>query len=96
MMPAQIAIGSAREAKLRKALFRGDELRLENPEYLCAVRAILGELLDSDIGGGDLTAAALGLERKAPRRRGECWPRSRAWRRESRNIAGCWAATGSK
>src|SRR5258706_5279097 len=63
-MDTQIDVGSAREAKLRKALFRGSELHLANPKYLGAVRAILGELLSDDTGAGDLTAEALGLKRE--------------------------------
>jgi nicotinate-nucleotide pyrophosphorylase (carboxylating) len=58
---AQVEIGARREALLRVALFRGGELRLENPSYLEAARAILGELVRADIGAGDLTAQALGL-----------------------------------
>ena len=50
-----------RRAQLRRAFFRGESLRLENPAYLSAVRAFLDELVDSDLGGGDLTVAALGL-----------------------------------
>ena len=61
---AQIETGAARGAKLKRALFRGSDLHLENPEYMRSVRAILGELLTSDIGAGDLTAAALGLKQE--------------------------------
>jgi len=62
MTTTQIETGSAREARLKRALFRGSELHLNNPQYLGAVRAILGELLRSDMGSGDLTAAALELK----------------------------------
>jgi nicotinate-nucleotide pyrophosphorylase (carboxylating) len=42
-------------------MFRGDSLHLGDPAYLKAVRTFLGELLYSDLGGGDLTVAALEL-----------------------------------
>ncbi len=58
---AQVDIGARREALLRAALFRGGELHLENPSYLEAARAILGELVRADVGAGDLTVQALGL-----------------------------------
>jgi len=50
-----------RREQLRRAFFRGERLRLENPAYLNSVRTLLDELLSSDIGSGDLTVAALGL-----------------------------------
>ena len=50
-----------RREQLRRAFFRGESLCLENPAYLNSVRTLLGELLSSDIGSGDLTVAALGL-----------------------------------
>ena len=50
-----------RREQLRRAFFRGESLRLENPAYLNSVRTLLGELLSSDVGSGDLTAAALEL-----------------------------------
>jgi nicotinate-nucleotide pyrophosphorylase (carboxylating) len=50
-----------RREQLRRAFFRGEGLRLENPVYLDSVRTLLDELLFSDIGSGDLTVAALGL-----------------------------------
>lgn len=51
----------AREEQIRRALFRGDNLVLENPRYLRAVQTFLDELLASDAGAGDLTVQALGL-----------------------------------
>jgi nicotinate-nucleotide pyrophosphorylase (carboxylating) len=64
MMDTQVETGAAREAKLKRALFRGDKLRLDNPAYLGEVRTILETLCASDIGAGDLTIAALGLARE--------------------------------
>jgi nicotinate-nucleotide pyrophosphorylase (carboxylating) len=52
---------SRREEQLKRAMFRGDSLHLGDPAYLSAVRTFLSELLYSDMGGGDLTVAALGL-----------------------------------
>jgi nicotinate-nucleotide pyrophosphorylase (carboxylating) len=61
MRNTQLEISMDRQAQLKRAFFRGDELRLGNPRYLAAVRAILDELADEDAGGGDLTVRALGL-----------------------------------
>ncbi len=62
MKPAtQTAVYSARQERLRRALFRGEGLHLGNPEYLKVTRALLHALLYSDIGSGDLTVAALQL-----------------------------------
>ncbi len=55
------AVPPAREGQIRRALFHGDGLVLENPKYLRTVQALLDELLDSDAGAGDLTVQALGL-----------------------------------
>jgi nicotinate-nucleotide pyrophosphorylase (carboxylating) len=55
------AAPSLRQERLRRAFFRGESLHLENPEYSRSVRVLLNELLDSDIGPGDLTVAALEL-----------------------------------
>jgi nicotinate-nucleotide pyrophosphorylase (carboxylating) len=52
---------TARNEQLRKALFRGDELGIDQPRYRQAVRAFLDELLSSDIREGDCTARALRL-----------------------------------
>lgn len=52
-----------REGLLKAALFRGELLHLENPTYLEAARAILGELVRADVGAGDLTVQALGVGR---------------------------------
>lgn len=48
-----------RREQLRRAFFRGENLRLENPAYLNSVRTLLDELFSSDIGTGDITIAAL-------------------------------------
>jgi nicotinate-nucleotide pyrophosphorylase (carboxylating) len=61
MRNTELEICMDRQAQLKRAFFRGDELRLANPRYLAAVRAILEELTDADAGGGDLTVQALGL-----------------------------------
>jgi nicotinate-nucleotide pyrophosphorylase (carboxylating) len=58
---AQTAPDSLRQERLKRAFFRGESLRLENPEYLRSVRTLLDELLGSDVGLGDLTVAALKL-----------------------------------
>ena len=50
---------TARQEQLRRAFFRGESLRLENPSYLSTVRTFLDELLSSDVGPGDVTFAAL-------------------------------------
>jgi nicotinate-nucleotide pyrophosphorylase (carboxylating) len=52
---------SLRQERLRRAFFRGDNLHLQNPEYLHFARTLLEKLLDSDVGSGDLTVAALQL-----------------------------------
>jgi len=59
-MAAQRAY-SPRQERLRRAFFRGDHLHLQNHEYFQFARTLLDELLDSDIGAGDLTVAALQL-----------------------------------
>jgi nicotinate-nucleotide pyrophosphorylase (carboxylating) len=51
----------SREAQLRRALFRGEQLHLGDDRYRAAAEALLDPLLRSDAGGGDLTAEALGL-----------------------------------
>jgi nicotinate-nucleotide pyrophosphorylase (carboxylating) len=56
---AQTAVYSLRQERLRRALFRGHGLHLENPEYFNFARSLLNELLDSDVGSGDLTVSAL-------------------------------------
>jgi nicotinate-nucleotide pyrophosphorylase (carboxylating) len=56
---AQPARSSVRQERLRRAFFRGDDLRLENPRYANSVRTLLDELLNADIGSGDLTVSAL-------------------------------------
>jgi nicotinate-nucleotide pyrophosphorylase (carboxylating) len=58
---AQIEGRTERTEQARKAFFRGGGLVLESADYLRAVRALLGELLASDAGAGDLTVDALNL-----------------------------------
>jgi nicotinate-nucleotide pyrophosphorylase (carboxylating) len=58
---AQMAAYSLRQERLKRAFFRGDCLHLGNHEYLRSVRALLNELLGSDVGLGDLTATVLQL-----------------------------------
>jgi nicotinate-nucleotide pyrophosphorylase (carboxylating) len=50
-----------REAQLRRALFRGEQLHMRDEHYRAAVAALMDPLLWSDAGGGDLTVEALGL-----------------------------------
>jgi nicotinate-nucleotide pyrophosphorylase (carboxylating) len=58
---AQLAAFSLRQDRLKRAFFRGERLHFGNHEYLRSVRALLNELLDSDVGLGDLTATVLQL-----------------------------------
>lgn len=51
---------TAREDRVQRALYCGDELNLENPAYLRAIRGILQELLRQDTQTGDLTVEAIG------------------------------------
>jgi nicotinate-nucleotide pyrophosphorylase (carboxylating) len=57
----------SRQARVKAALFRGETLRLGNPDYFKAVRALLTELLRMDAEPADLTAGALGLENRRGR-----------------------------
>jgi len=50
-----------REEQVKRSMFLGAGLRLENPEYLQAARAFLDELLIEDTRPRDLTVAALGI-----------------------------------
>jgi len=50
-----------REEQVKRSMFRGASLHLENPEYLQAARAFLDELLLEDTRPRDLTVAALGI-----------------------------------
>jgi len=52
-------MNATREQRIERALFRGGNLTLENPDYRRAVRAITGELLLADLAPCDLTAKAL-------------------------------------
>jgi nicotinate-nucleotide pyrophosphorylase (carboxylating) len=51
-----------RKSEVRRGLFRGAGLHLDNAEYLLAVRAFTGELSSSDLGSVDLTSQALGID----------------------------------
>jgi len=53
---------TTRQELLEQALFRGDGLHLENPDYLDVVRSLLETLLRSDVASKDLTASALNLD----------------------------------
>ncbi len=57
-------MNEARQQRLDQALCRGASLTLENPEYGHAVRTFTEELLRTDLAGGDLTAKALGINRR--------------------------------
>lgn len=54
--------GRKRRERVRAAFYRGEGLRLENPEYLAALGGLADELLRQDTALGDLTAAALAIE----------------------------------
>lgn len=56
---------SARAQRVERALFRGANLTIENPDYRRTVRAFTEELLGADLNPADLTAEALGLGGKA-------------------------------
>ena len=58
---AQEAATSLRQKRLWRAFFRGESLHLGNPNYVRSARAVLLELLSSDVGSGDLTVTALEL-----------------------------------
>jgi nicotinate-nucleotide pyrophosphorylase len=48
-----------RSELLRKALFRGDSLTLDDPQYRCSVESIVGTLAAVDSWPRDLAVAAL-------------------------------------
>lgn len=50
-----------REDLVRLAFYRGEELTIENPDYLKVLEALTGELLREDAAQGDLTVEALGI-----------------------------------
>jgi nicotinate-nucleotide pyrophosphorylase (carboxylating) len=54
-----------REVRLERALFRGEQLTLDNPAYSRVVRGILETLLHADLDPRDLTVAALGIRERA-------------------------------
>jgi nicotinate-nucleotide pyrophosphorylase (carboxylating) len=55
---------TSRQERLRKALFRGEQLSLSNPPYLRTVRVLLEELQRADLDPADLTVESLRLDRK--------------------------------
>jgi nicotinate-nucleotide pyrophosphorylase (carboxylating) len=58
-------VTSARRDALRRALFHGDKLTLDNPQYLRTLEAIAGTLLAEDREPHDMTVSALGLAHRA-------------------------------
>lgn len=50
-----------REALIRLAFYRGEELTIANPAYVKALDSLTGELLREDAAQGDLTVEALGI-----------------------------------
>jgi nicotinate-nucleotide pyrophosphorylase (carboxylating) len=54
-----------RQVRLERALFRGEELTLQNPAYHRFVRGILETLLTADLAPRDLTVVALGIRERA-------------------------------
>jgi nicotinate-nucleotide pyrophosphorylase (carboxylating) len=61
--PIQLPAITKRQERLKRALFRGQALTLENGEYARAVRQFTDALLRSDLGARDLTVEALGTNR---------------------------------
>jgi nicotinate-nucleotide pyrophosphorylase (carboxylating) len=55
-------VATTREQRIEKALYRGGTLKLDNPEYLSAVRTFMDVLLGIDRRPRDLTVEALGLK----------------------------------
>jgi nicotinate-nucleotide pyrophosphorylase (carboxylating) len=58
-------MSATREQLLKRALFRGANLTLENADYVRSLRAFMGELLRTDLLPRDLTVAALGINSTA-------------------------------
>ena len=54
-------ISTKREERIHAAFYHGGALTLENPAYVRALRALMGELLRQDAERGDLTVDALGI-----------------------------------
>ncbi len=50
-----------REDLVRAAFYRGEELTIENPDYVKALEGLTGEFLREDAAQGDLTVEALGI-----------------------------------
>lgn len=51
----------SREERVRAAFYRGQNLTLENQDYVRALRGLAGELMRLDVEAGDLTVDSLGL-----------------------------------
>jgi nicotinate-nucleotide pyrophosphorylase (carboxylating) len=58
-------MSATRERLLRRALFRGANLTLENADYVRSLRTFADELLRTDLLPRDLTVAALGIQSTA-------------------------------
>ena len=54
-------IGTKRRERILAAFYRGGSLTLQNPAYVQALHALMGELLRQDAEQGDLTVNALGI-----------------------------------
>ena len=76
-----------RKSEVRRGLFRGAGLHLDNAEYLLAVRAFTGELSSSDLGSGNLTSEPWAST--AISAAGAYWPRGVEWQRGWRSFRGC-------
>ena len=61
----QFVMPVERQVRLERALFRGEELTLENPAYVRVLRGILDTLLETDLEPRDLTVTALGIRERA-------------------------------
>ena len=60
-------MNTPRHQRLQRALFRGDALTFENPEYRHAANHLMEALLEADGASDDLTSEALGFEGRAGR-----------------------------
>ncbi|MGA7917943.1 MAG: hypothetical protein WCA00_22090 [Candidatus Acidiferrales bacterium] len=61
----QFVMPVERQVRLERALFRGEELTLENPAYVRVLRGILDTLLEADLQPRDITVTALGIRERA-------------------------------
>jgi len=55
-------VRATRKQRIEQALFRGENLTLQNPEYAAGVRSLTDMLLLTDLAPSDLTMDALALE----------------------------------